>query len=91
MGRARPRRQTPAKKGRIQPFAPRCPAAKNGFLSRDEAARWMRQVGLTDLKPYRCNHPDCDYWHLGHLPPIVKTGRLPRTDLIPVVRTTEEP
>ncbi len=75
------------KKGRIVPFSPRCPARKNGFLTRRDAQQWARQVGLTGLDTYRCNHEGCEFWHLGHLPALVKRGKLDRHDLYPVNRS----
>lgn len=52
-----------------------CAAAggKRQFLSR-KAARSERKYPR--LTPFRCDH--CGYWHLGHLPPVVKRGRADR-------------
>lgn len=72
-----------AKPDHIAPFAPTCPAQKVGFLSRKEARRFAKQRNLTELQAYQCNHDDCRYWHLGHLPPLVVAGDLDRHDLNP--------
>lgn len=77
----------PARKGLIEPFAPRCPAQKNGFLTRKAAKKWTQQIGLQGLDAYRCTHPECEFWHLGHLPTIVKAGVLDRHKLFPVNRS----
>lgn len=76
-----------AKSDHIAPFAPRCPANKVGFLRKKDARKFADQRGLPDLRAYRCNHRDCDYWHLGHLPTIVVAGVLDRHDLDPVIRS----
>lgn len=71
----------------VSPFAARCPASKVGFLSRKDARRFAKQRGMYDLQAYLCNHFDCRYWHLGHLPTIVTSGVLDRRELTHVNRS----
>jgi hypothetical protein len=71
------------RKDHVVSFAPRCPAEKAGFIRKKDAQRFAKQRGLTDVRAYRCNHTGCDYWHLGHLPKHVLTGRMDRHDLWP--------
>jgi len=50
---------------------------KRGYESRKDARRARGQhVKAEGLSAYRCRY--CYSWHLGHLPPEVKRGTLPR-------------
>lgn len=49
---------------------------KQTYATKGDARRAARQYHPGDrLSPYRC----VDGWHLGHLPPAVVAGNLPRT------------
>lgn len=58
----------------------RCPdCGKLRYLTRKGAKKAARMMGAVSMSPYRCG----DFWHNGHLPGAVKTGRLTRDDLGP--------
>lgn len=58
-----------------------CPTCgKRRFLSKTQAkqsARRMRRGGKPRLNAYRCG----DFWHLGHLPDVVRHGGATRDDI----------
>lgn len=58
-----------------------CPTCgKRRFLTKAQAktaARQMRRLGKPRLNTYRCG----DFWHLGHLPDVVRHGEATRADI----------
>lgn len=57
-----------------------CPVTgKRGFRARKAAKAAARRGGLRDLSTYRC--PDCNHFHLGHLPAGIRHGDYDRTQL----------
>lgn len=57
--------------------AGRCQCGKIRYLSRKDARQVARSLSRAGLNAYEC----AGYWHLGHLPPIVRRGRATREDL----------
>lgn len=49
------------------------------YYSRSAARRARGQIGDRDLRPYRCQ--DCDNWHLGHLPDVIRRGHKGRGEV----------
>jgi len=55
-----------------------CPATgKRAYLTRRAAKRAIRDLD-SSMHPYPCDH--CGFWHMGHLPKAVRSGRLTRSD-----------
>lgn len=61
-----------------------CSTGKRAFSSRKGARdQNLRQIhnGLDRLSAYKC--AECHQWHLGHLPRDVKSGKMPRSEILP--------
>lgn len=57
-----------------------CPCGKWGYTTKTGAKKAGRVHHPGDhLATYRCDQSD--YWHIGHLPGVVRGGQLPRTIL----------
>lgn len=58
----------------------RCPACgKLSYSDKADAKAARRDMRDPALNVYRC--PESGYWHIGHVPPVVRRGALPRTIL----------
>lgn len=59
----------------------KCPdCGKVRYRSRADAKKAARTRNLPGMSPYECSD---GYWHLGHLPPVVKRGVVGRESLVP--------
>jgi hypothetical protein len=57
---------------------------KRGYLTATDARRdnrRARQAGRNGMRPYRC--VACAFWHLGHLPAVVRAGLLTAAEVFP--------
>lgn len=66
-----------------------CPTCgKLRFLTRAQAKKTTRRMKgrRGRLHAYRCG----DFWHIGHMPTAVTTGRLDRTQISPRPTSTKE-
>jgi hypothetical protein len=53
-----------------------CPTRKVEFASRKQARAAARSMNDSALSVYRC--PDCEWFHVGHLPQRVRNGAVDR-------------
>lgn len=63
-----------------------CPSNKLVYPSKSAAKRKARTIPADDrgkMSAYRCPEPDtvCAGFHVGHLPSVVKTGEVARSEL----------
>lgn len=57
-----------------------CPCGKWGYAAKAGARKAARELHPGDrLSVYRCDQSD--YWHIGHLPGVIRGGDLPRSIL----------
>ena len=53
---------------------------KLSYLSRKHARAVIRVRNVDGVRPYRCPAAP-GYWHLGHLPPVVRAGVKTRREI----------
>lgn len=66
-----------------------CRSGKKAFWTKAGAralVRVLRAEGDKGVRAYHC--PDCDYFHVGHLPYVVRRGQVAARDAYP---TNERP
>jgi hypothetical protein len=53
-----------------------CPSGKIVYYSRKQAREHSRRISnqTGKMRPYQC--PECDNWHIGHLPRAVRQGEV---------------
>ena len=60
--------------GRVATGIGRCVCGKVMYTSRKLAKKAARMYSHHDLTAYQCG----EFWHLGHLPPVIARGHVPR-------------
>lgn len=55
-----------------------CPSGKVQYANRKQAKRFRRKRGGGPVGTYQCD--DCGFWHMGHMPRRVRTGRVSKAE-----------
>lgn len=63
---------------RLAPARGSCPTGKVQFATRKSARRYRRKMGSGPVSVYDC--PECEFFHLGHLPARVRTGEVDKAE-----------